>query len=419
MYRPNEFGGHDRQRTEHIWRSGMMVGMAFPELASDLKAVADRLAAVAADGDDPVISGPVKARADACSKVERAWSGSWLGYHSRVYYADFAPPPPGTRFDPEWGFMPTFSNSTRGDWREYRYEDVIDAIEEIAGNPDFSAAQDYEKRARDALEDGKASVASILTTALSIRDDPLVREALDEAKSMEPFTQSGVVQMQMPRGTLMSRDSAATSGGLAAPAHIAYRAGIVQMTDPGRRCGDLGKLAHRMAHHLGRMSGTDIRPAESGNRVFVGHGRSPAWRELKDFLQDRLHLDWEEFNRVPTAGVWTGDRLSSMLDNASIAFLVCTAEDEHADNTQHARENVIHEAGLFQGRLGFERAIILLEEGCAEFSNIHGLGQIRFPKGNISAKFEEIRNVLEREGIIPPGSLSRQWTRRLLATWAS
>ena len=83
-----------------------------------------------------------------------------------------------------------------------------------------------------------------------------------------------------------------------------------------------------------------------------------------------------------------------------MAFLVMTAEDEQTDGTLHARENVIHEAGLFQGKLGFERAIILLEEGCQEFSNIHGLGQIRFPKGNIKAAFEDIREVLKREGII-------------------
>jgi predicted nucleotide-binding protein len=62
--------------------------------------------------------------------------------------------------------------------------------------------------------------------------------------------------------------------------------------------------------------------------------------------------------------------------------------------------NVVHEAGLFQGRIGFTKAIVLLEEGCPEFSNIQGLGQIRFPKDNIAASFEEVRRVLEREGLI-------------------
>lgn len=62
--------------------------------------------------------------------------------------------------------------------------------------------------------------------------------------------------------------------------------------------------------------------------------------------------------------------------------------------------NVVHEIGLFQGRLGFRRAIVLMEEGCNQFSNIEGLGQIRFPKGDIRAKSEDIRGVLSREKII-------------------
>jgi predicted nucleotide-binding protein len=95
-------------------------------------------------------------------------------------------------------------------------------------------------------------------------------------------------------------------------------------------------------------------------------------------------------------------RLSEMLEAAAFAFLVMTAEDEHGDGKSHARMNVVHEAGLFQGRLGFMKAIILLEEGCEGFSNIDGLGQIRFPKGNIGAAFEEVRLVLEREGVLEP-----------------
>jgi len=77
-----------------------------------------------------------------------------------------------------------------------------------------------------------------------------------------------------------------------------------------------------------------------------------------------------------------------------------TGEDEQADGKVQARMNVVHEAGLFQGRLGFTRAILLIEDGCEEFSNIEGLGQIRFTKGNISTAFEEIRQVLEREGVV-------------------
>ena len=137
-----------------------------------------------------------------------------------------------------------------------------------------------------------------------------------------------------------------------------------------------------------------------GTNIFIGHGRSQDWRMLKDFISDKLKLPWDEFNRIPVAGTTNIARLAEMLDHACMAFLVMTAEDEQTDGTLHARENVIHEAGLFQGKLGFERAIILLEEGCQEFSNIHGLGQIRFPKGNIRAAFEDIREVLERESII-------------------
>lgn len=138
----------------------------------------------------------------------------------------------------------------------------------------------------------------------------------------------------------------------------------------------------------------------SDGRIFLGHGRSPIWREFKDFLEGRLGLPWDEFNRESVAGYATSQRLHQMLDAASFAFLIMTAEEEHSDDTLHARPNVIHEVGLFQGRLGMTRAIILLEDGCSEFSNIVGLSQIRFPRNHISSCFEEVRRVLERESLL-------------------
>jgi hypothetical protein len=53
-----------------------------------------------------------------------------------------------------------------------------------------------------------------------------------------------------------------------------------------------------------------------------------------------------------------------------------------------------------------QKAILLLEETCEKFSNIDGLGYIPFPTGKIRAAFEDIREVLKREGLIEVGSPS-------------
>jgi predicted nucleotide-binding protein len=157
----------------------------------------------------------------------------------------------------------------------------------------------------------------------------------------------------------------------------------------------------RILDNLEAAVSTSIAPLR-GNRIFIGHGHSPLWREFKDFIHERLWLPYDEFNRDAVAGHHTVARLEEMLAQAAFAFLIMTAEEEHADSKVYARPNVIHETGLFQGHLGFTRAIVMLEEGCEEYSNIHGLVQIRFPPGDIAAKFEEVRRVLEKAGLVPP-----------------
>jgi predicted nucleotide-binding protein len=204
----------------------------------------------------------------------------------------------------------------------------------------------------------------------------------------------------VPKGKTMSRDINATQAGIKTPPHISVMAKVKAIRSPFTACDEMGKLAQRVASHLENLERRQLHEVRVGTKVFIGHGRSHIWKDLKNFLQDRLHLPWDEFNRIPVAGVSNVARLSQMLDDAAIAFLIMTGEDEQPDGRIHARMNVVHEAGLFQGRLGFERAIILLEDGCEEFSNINGLGQIRFPKGNITAVFEDIRRLLERENLI-------------------
>jgi len=129
--------------------------------------------------------------------------------------------------------------------------------------------------------------------------------------------------------------------------------------------------------------------------VFIGHGSSYIWRELKDFLEERLGLGWEEFNRESAAGKSISDRIFEMLNSVCFAFIVLSVDDQ-----KNGKQNIAHEIGLFQGKLGFNRAIVLVEKGYGVFDNITNIVQIYFQRGSISSSFEEVRKVLEREKMI-------------------
>lgn len=369
-------------------------------VSDELFSVAGRLEDATNRSKAPEIENPARRLEAAADEVGKAWSGSWFGYHSRVYYRDLKPPPPGVHFDAQWGFADAFSSGTVGAWAEYDPDGVRRAIYERAGDPDLKQAKEVAKFARETFEDCREEVASLLTTALQDCEDPFLDKLKEQVESLQSFGASEFVEYHSPKGQFVGWDSLALSQGVKVPPHMAVLAEAMGTILPGHQCAELTKVVRRAASHLAKQERYSRRAREVGTNVFIGHGGSRVWKDLKDFVQDRVGLPWDEFNRVPVAGVTNVARLSEMLDDAAIAFLVMTAEDEQADGEWHARMNVVHEAGLFQGRLGFTKAIVLLEEGCEEFSNIQGLGQIRFPEGNIAPAFEEIRRVLEREGLI-------------------
>jgi hypothetical protein len=371
-------------------------------IADDLFNVAEQLESQSNIMKTKEFDDALQRLADSAELVGKSWSGSWLGYHSTVYYADLLEPPPGARFSKEWGMMDTFAiRDTVGDWREHRYDDVVSAIKQHAGNPDTKEQEDKASTAKEVFEESQSQVLSLLSGVLKTRkDDKFLQNISDKVEKLKSYGPSEFVEAMRPKAQMMSRDMPAIQAGLHTPPHLSVIADVLAIKFPFTACEKLSKLSRSAASHIQNVEKHKIRSERIGTNVFIGHGRSSVWKDLKDFIQDRMHLPWDEFNRLPVAGITNIDRLSQMLEEAAIAFLIMTAEDEQADGKQHARQNVIHEAGLFQGRLGFERAIILLEEGCEEFSNVQGLCQIRYPKGNVSVVFEYIRRVLEREGLV-------------------
>ena len=140
--------------------------------------------------------------------------------------------------------------------------------------------------------------------------------------------------------------------------------------------------------------------AVSNSCVFIGHGRSPLWARLQLFLQNDLGLETVTYESESRVGDSIVPILEKMLDQATFAVLILTAEDETAEGSKRARQNVIHEAGLFQGRLGFRKAILLKQEGLEEFSNVAGLQYISFGSDRIEQTFWELQRALKREGLL-------------------
>lgn len=130
--------------------------------------------------------------------------------------------------------------------------------------------------------------------------------------------------------------------------------------------------------------------------IFIGHGRNVQWKKLKDHLQDKHEITVEAYESGARSGHTIRDILDSMSKNSSFALLVLTGEDK-TESGIRARQNVIHECGLFQGRLGFDRAIMLVENGVELASNFDGIQQLRFRKGRISETFGDVIATIRRE----------------------
>jgi len=135
-------------------------------------------------------------------------------------------------------------------------------------------------------------------------------------------------------------------------------------------------------------------------RIFIGHGHSKLWARVQVFLENELHVPTVTYESESRVGESIVPVLGKMLDQATFAVLILTAEDETASGELRARQNVIHEAGLFQGRVGFKKAVLLRQEGLENLSNVDGLQDIRFSGDKIEQTFYQLERVLKREKVI-------------------
>jgi predicted nucleotide-binding protein len=135
------------------------------------------------------------------------------------------------------------------------------------------------------------------------------------------------------------------------------------------------------------------------NTVFIGHGGDRQWEVVRDYLVTG-GVNVEAFESGERASLLTLDVVGQMIRSSRFAILVLTGADATADGRLLARQNVVHELGFAHGALGIENTIVLLEQGTEEFTNIAGLTQIRFSRGEIHTTKERVLSLIAQRSEI-------------------
>jgi hypothetical protein len=182
---------------------------------------------------------------DAARRIGDSSSGSWVGWHSRMYYRDFREPPVAETWDTEWGGV----NGVSDAWQDKSLPEIQSAIESLASTRlvGLAAAAD---RVRGACQPLQQELLTVLTPICDLADLQREAEMLGEMESIDWITPpSDFVQVMAP-GHIASRDSVALHQGMQAPLHLNVEAAIVSNTSTLSRSRDFLDSAIRLARQI-------------------------------------------------------------------------------------------------------------------------------------------------------------------------
>ena len=187
-------------------------------------------------------------------RAESAWSGSWLGYHARVYYSELNEPPPDAKFSRAWGLLTGEAVEgpvSTGNWCKYRPEDVIKTIWQNAQSPNLltvrQAAQVATKVFNSAKEELRPLISDIL--ARHAKQD-ILNGLATKIEDLTLFKEEDFLQKWQPKSLPPSHDEIAIAEGKKIPPHLQVKAEIWAIRHPFMLCGELAKTIRWLANLL-------------------------------------------------------------------------------------------------------------------------------------------------------------------------
>jgi hypothetical protein len=242
---------------------------------------------------EKAIREPLRVLRQICDEVGRAWSGSNIGYHATVYYSNLQPKPPHVQFSAEWGLMDVWpTHQPDPGWETMDYKDVKDYIVSRVGHDDIQKASSALGPIRDEFVNLKENAISILSTLLSRTPDSFLQRQFKAIEQLTVRHPQNIARQFIEGGQVFSRDTTAMTQGFSVAPHQQLSALPLASMELEAALDNLEKATRLSAAHVARQEERQ-RPAMTTNTaitICIGHGRSPLWRELKEFLVERLHL---------------------------------------------------------------------------------------------------------------------------------
>jgi sugar/nucleoside kinase (ribokinase family) len=221
----------------------------------------------------------------------------------------------------------------------------------------------------------------------------------------------GVLRRDFPVSTIAEPDIEDATG-----AGDVFAAGIIAgRLTPGFQLEDSINLALKMVSKKLTVTGAktldifggvigqvadEIAYKHQEKAIFIGHGRDPIWREVESFLRQDLKVNVEAWESDTRLNQFPIEVLSALLDKTRFAILLMTAEDATDIGSVRARQNVLHEMGLFQGRLGFKNVIVLRDVGLEMPTNLEGWQMVEIDRQNIRGTLANLEAGLRSAKII-------------------
>jgi predicted nucleotide-binding protein len=288
------------------------------------------------------------------------------------------------------------------------------AVEGILRLSDFLLVnyREFKALGNNSNRDTDETVAARLLQRLKSRDGVLIVKRNDGVLSFrmenESVTQEHFAHVPLPTEEIRDATGAGdifAAGLLAVITGHQFQVGLGSLLGMSLARHKLGYVGTQGHSHFTEITRSFIQSRDAERRrialprgVFIGHGGDPQWRSLKAFLEEECDLPVHAFESDPWGSKPVTEALTDYLNRCSFAVCVLTAEDLTQDGRRRARQNVIHEAGLFHGRYGYERVLLLVEEGCEIELNTAGIPSIPFPKNGIESAFWRLQKMIGRQG---------------------